>query len=114
MAEISLRDRRDVADFIESFSGSHRYILDYLLEEVLAKLNPDQRDFLAQTSILERLSAPLCDAITGRWNSQSILLGFEQANLFILPLDDQRLWYRYHPLFADLLRNRLLLSLIHI
>jgi len=107
LAALSLRDRQDVAGFIESFSGSHRYILDYLLEEVLAKLTPEQCVFLTQTSILERLSAPLCDTITGRQDSQSMLLGLEQANLFIIPLDDQRQWYRYHPLFADLLRNRL-------
>ncbi len=108
LAAISLHDRQDIAGFIDSFSGSHRYILDYLLEEVLEKLNQEERDFLVQTSILEQLSAPLCNAVTGRLDSQSLLLRIEQANLFIIPLDDQRQWYRYHPLFADLLQNRLL------
>jgi len=108
LAAQSLRDHHDISSFIESFSGSHRHILDYLLEEVLEKLSPQQREFLAQTCILERLSAPLCDAVTGRKDSQSILLGLEKANLFILPLDDQRHWYRYHYLFRDLLRDRLL------
>jgi LuxR family maltose regulon positive regulatory protein len=108
LAAISLRDRHDIAGFIDTFSGSHRYILDYLLEEVLEKLGQEERNFLLQTSLLEGLSAPLCNAVTGRLDSQSILLRFEQANLFIIPLDEQRQWYRYHPLFADLLRNRLL------
>ena len=116
MAALSMRDREDVVGFIEGFSGTNRYILDYLLEEVLASQSPDVQRFLLYTSILERLSAPLCDAVLaneeGVFNqSDSILKYLEKANLFLVPLDDERTWYRYHHLFADLLDAQLQKSL---
>jgi LuxR family maltose regulon positive regulatory protein len=134
MAAITLQsahampNRADVAEFIERFSGTNRYILDYLLEEVLANLPPDIQRFLLHTSILERLSAPLCDAVTEMrgWRaesnaesgpepverldslaSRSVLEYLDRANLFLMPLDGERQWYRYHHLFADLLRAQL-------
>ena len=106
MAALSMRDRKDVSGFIKSFSGSHRFVLDYLVEEVLDQQSSDIQEFLLRTSILERMTAPLCNAVTGRDDSQGILGQLEQANLFLIHLDDQRLWYRYHHLFADLLRSR--------
>jgi LuxR family maltose regulon positive regulatory protein len=107
MAALSMRGRNDVSGFIRAFSGSHRFILDYLVEEVLDQQPPDIQEFLLKTSILERMVALLCNAVTGRDDSQTILAQLEQANLFLVPLDDERHWYRYHQLFADLLRNRL-------
>ena len=107
MAALSMRGRKDVTGFIEAFSGSHRFVLDYLVEEVLDRQSSDTQNFLLKTSILERMTAPLCDAVTGRDDSQPILAQLEQANLFLIPLDDERRWYRYHHLFADLLRSRL-------
>jgi LuxR family maltose regulon positive regulatory protein len=107
MAAISMRDMRDVSGFIKTFEGSHRFIFDYLVEEVLDGLPVEIQDFLLQTSILDRLCAPLCDAILGRGKSQSIIQQLEGLNLFIFPLDDRRYWYRYHQLFSDLLINRL-------
>jgi LuxR family transcriptional regulator, maltose regulon positive regulatory protein len=107
MAALSMRGKRDVSGFISSFSGSHRYVLDYFVEEVLSQQRPDVRQFLLETSVLERLSGSLCDALTGRDGSQSILERLEKANLFISPLDDERRWYRYHQLFATILRNQL-------
>jgi LuxR family maltose regulon positive regulatory protein len=106
-ARLSIRGRTDVSRFIKAFSGSHRFILDYLVEEVLDQQSPDVLEFLLKTSILERMTAPLCDAVLGTDNSQTILAYLEQANLFLVPLDDERHWYRYHQLFADLLRCRL-------
>ena len=96
-----------VASFIETFSSSNRFILDYLMEEVISQQPAEMRNFLQATSILEQFSAPLCDALLGRQDSQAILDLVEQANLFLIPLDDERLWYRYHHLFADLLRKSL-------
>jgi LuxR family maltose regulon positive regulatory protein len=107
MAALSMRGRKDVSGFIESFSGSHRFILDYLVEEVLDQQSRTIQEFLLKTSILESLSGPLCDAVADREDSQIILTQLEQANLFLIPLDDERCWYRYHHLFADLLRIRL-------
>jgi ATP/maltotriose-dependent transcriptional regulator MalT len=107
LAGLSLRGRADAAEFVASFSGSHRYVLDYLTEEVLNR-QPDQvRGFLLETSVLERLSGRLCDAVTGRTDSQRLLEWVERANLFLVPLDEVRGWWRYHHLFADLLRMRL-------
>ena len=106
MAAISMRGRKDVSGFIKSFSGSHRFVLDYLVEEVLDQQSSDIQEFLLRTSILERMTAPLCNAVTDRDDSQVILAQLEQANLFLIHLDDQRRWYRYHRLFADLLRSR--------
>jgi len=107
MAALSMRGREDVSGFIKAFSGSHRFILDYLVEEVVDRQPRDIQEFLLKTSILERVTAPLCDAVTGANDGQTILAQLEQANLFLVPLDDERRWYRYHHLFADLLRNRL-------
>jgi LuxR family maltose regulon positive regulatory protein len=111
----SLQDHRDVPHFIAEFSGTNRYIMDYLLEEVLASQSSEIQRFLLHTSILERLAAPLCDAVLGaqetRESAQSKLEYLERANLFLVPLDDERTWYRYHHLFADLLRARLQRSL---
>jgi len=104
-----LKQSGDVTDFVNRFTGSDRYIQDYLADEVLRQRPKGTRDFLLQTSILNRLSGPLCDAVTlaGQKNSQAILEALEAANLFIVPLDNERRWYRYHHLFADLLRQRL-------
>ena len=92
---------------MQSFTGSHRYVLDYLIEEVFKQQPADVQDFLLKTSILDRFTAPLCDAVAARDDSRELLLALEQANLFIVPLDESRQWYRYHRLFADLLRHRL-------
>ncbi|MGD9029170.1 MAG: AAA family ATPase, partial [Anaerolineae bacterium] len=111
MAAASMEQREDLGDFVHTFAGSHRYVMDYLLEEVLRRQRPEVQTFLLQTAILERLSASLCDAVLLQpppASSQSILEHLDQANLFITPLDDRRIWYRYHRLFADLLRRRLL------
>jgi LuxR family transcriptional regulator, maltose regulon positive regulatory protein len=107
LAGLSLRDHADPAGFVASFSGSQRYILDYLTEEVLARQPEEIVRFLLETSVLERLSGALCDAVTGRSDSQALLEQVERANLFLIPLDDVRGWWRYHQLFADLLRARL-------
>jgi LuxR family maltose regulon positive regulatory protein len=107
MAALSLQDTRDRHAFVTAFSGDNRYIADYLLEEVLQHQPVEFQRFLLQTSILDRLSAGLCDAVSGRQDSQSMLNLLERNNLFIIPLDDQRAWFRYHNLFADLLRKRL-------
>ncbi|MFZ5825353.1 MAG: LuxR C-terminal-related transcriptional regulator [Bacillota bacterium] len=95
------------AAFTREFSGSHRYVIDYLMQEVLAQQPPDVREFLCRTSILDRFTAPLCDAVTGRTDSRQMLARLEQANLFLVPLDDRREWHRYHHLFADILRAEL-------
>jgi LuxR family transcriptional regulator, maltose regulon positive regulatory protein len=107
LAALSLRGRTDIPDFVRGFSGSHRHVLDYLAEEVLDRQPEDLRAFLLETSVLERLCGPLCDAVTGRSDSQQLLERVERANLFLLPLDEVRGWWRYHQLFADLLRARL-------
>lgn len=96
--------RQSDEDFIASFSGSHHYVIDYLLEEVLRRQDETVRDFLRQTAALERLCASLCDAVTGRDDSQAVLQQLERANLFLVPLDDRREWYRYHHLMADSVR----------
>jgi LuxR family transcriptional regulator, maltose regulon positive regulatory protein len=107
LAGLSLRGQDNAAGFVAAFSGSHRYILDYLAEEVLDRQSADLRAFLLGTSVLERLSGELCDAVTGRPDSQAMLEAVERAGLFLSPLDEVRGWWRYHPLFADLLRARL-------
>jgi LuxR family transcriptional regulator, maltose regulon positive regulatory protein len=107
MAAISLRGREAVDPFIRSFGGSNRYILDYLTEEVLAGQSEDVRSFLLQTSFLDRLSAPLCDAVTGRSDSAEILRRLDAANMFLIPLDEVRYWYRYHHLFTTMLEHQL-------
>lgn len=107
LAALSLRHQPDPTAFVSAFAGSHRFILDYLSEEVLARQSEAMRQFLLTTSVLERLTGPLCDALTGRSDGQPMLEAAERANLFVVPLDEQRRWYRYHHLFADLLRARL-------
>ncbi|MCW2676234.1 MAG: putative LuxR family transcriptional regulator [Modestobacter sp.] len=97
-----------IAAFVEAFTGSHRFVLDYLLEEVLATQPEEVRTFLLDTSVLQQLIGPLCDALTGGSDGQQLLETLERGNLFIIPLDDQRQWFRYHHLFADALRARLL------
>ncbi|HJY62046.1 MAG TPA: hypothetical protein VJ418_37170, partial [Streptosporangiaceae bacterium] len=107
LAGLSLRGQADTAGFVAAFSGSHRYVLDYLTGEVLERQNPQVREFLLETSVLERLTGELCDAVTGRAGSQAMLADIERAGLFLVPLDEVRGWWRYHHLFADLLRARL-------
>ena len=102
-----MRDREDVSGFIEAFSGSHRDVLDFLAGEVLERQPGLVRDFLLKTSILESLTGPLCDVLTGRSNGQAMLERLERENLFVVALDEERRWYRYHHLFADFLRGRL-------
>lgn len=107
LAGLSLQGQADPEAFVASFGGSDRYLVDYLLEDVLQKLPPELFEFLLQTSILDRLESRLCDAVTGRSDSQSLLTTLEERNLFLMPLDNQRHYYRYHHLFADFLRKRL-------
>ena len=107
LAALSLRGQTDIAGFVATFSGSHRYVLDYLTEEVLERQPEPVRTFLLETSVLDHLSGELCDAVTGRTDGQTMLEMLERANLFLVPLDEVRGWWRYHHLFADLLRARL-------
>jgi LuxR family maltose regulon positive regulatory protein len=106
LAGLSIRDRADRSAFIAGLRGTHRFILSYLTEEVLQRRPPEIQDFLLQTSVLERLTGALCDGVTGRADSVQLLEQLLSANLFLIPLDDEGRWYRYHPLFADLLRDR--------
>ena len=107
LAAFSLQGRADPGPFIAAFSGSHHYVVDYLLEEVLHRQSEAVQEFLLQTCILERLSAPLCDAVREQRGSQALLELLEHNNLFLLALDDEGQWYRYHRLFAEALRQRL-------
>ncbi|HEX2223938.1 MAG TPA: LuxR C-terminal-related transcriptional regulator [Thermoanaerobaculia bacterium] len=107
MAALSLRGREEVGTFLAGFTGSHRFVLDYLTEEVLDRQPPDRLGFLLRTSVLPRLCGDLCDTVTGRNDSQEILEALETANLFLIPLDERRRWYRYHHLFASLLQEEL-------
>ncbi len=104
---IRVKGAEDMDQRVTPFSGEHRYVIDYLAAEVLRRQSDDVRSFLTRTGVLERLSAPLCDAVTGRDDSIVMLPRLEQANMFLLPLDDSRQWYRYHQLFADFLRSGL-------
>jgi LuxR family maltose regulon positive regulatory protein len=108
LAALSMQGRGDIAGFIASFAGDDRYIVDYLAEEVLQRQPEHVRSFLLQTSILDRLSGPLCDAVTRQAGGKAMLEALDRGNLFLVPLDDRRRWYRYHHLFADVLRARLL------
>lgn len=108
LAALSLQGRADAAGFIAGFAGDDRYIVDYLVEEVLARQPEPVRAFLVRTCILGRLSGPLCDAVTGGSGGKAMLETLDRANLFLLRLDDNRQWYRYHHLFADVLYTRLL------
>jgi LuxR family maltose regulon positive regulatory protein len=107
MAALSMQGRQDLSQFIQSFTGSHRYIMDYLVDEVLIRQSEEIQKFLLNVSILKRLSGPLCDALLDQKDSLSILEKLEKANLFLISLDDNRNWYRFHHLFADLLHARL-------
>jgi LuxR family maltose regulon positive regulatory protein len=107
LAALSMRGQDDAAAFIEAFAGSHRFVLDYLVEEVLRGQPAETRKFLLDTSVLRELSGSLCDALTGRDDGQETLEALERGNLFVVPLDASRQWYRYHHLFADALRARL-------
>ncbi len=107
LAAISMQGSEDATGFIKSFTGSHRYVLDYLVEEVLEQQSESVQTFLLQTAVLDRLTGSLCDALLDQDNGQATLEMLEHANLFIIPLDEERRWYRYHHLFADLLRQRL-------
>jgi LuxR family maltose regulon positive regulatory protein len=114
MAALSMQHTEDVSGFITAFTGSHHYIVDYLLEEILGRQSPEIRRFLLYTSILDQLSGPLCDALlegeeetTLTRPASAILEELEHANLFIISLDHEQRWYRYHPLFAELLRSHL-------
>src|SRR5262249_60341646 len=106
LAALSLRGQADPAGFVAAFSGSHRYVLDYLAQEVLDRQSEQMRAFLLETSVLARLSGPLCDAVTGRAGGQATLEQVEGAGLVLVPLDEVRGWGRRHHLFADLLRAR--------
>ena len=108
LAALSMQGRDDVAGFVAGFAGDDRYIVDYLVDEVLGRQPADVRSFLVQTCILDRLSGPLCDAVTGRHGGKAMLESLDRANLFLVPLDDRRRWYRYHHLFADVLRTHLM------
>ncbi|MCB0021287.1 MAG: hypothetical protein KDE09_26000, partial [Anaerolineales bacterium] len=103
LAALSMQGRDDVHGFVEAFAGDHRYIVDYLVDEVLAQQPEPVRAFLLQTSILERLTGPLCDAVTGQADGAAQLEALDRSNLFVTPLDDRRRWFRYHQLFADVL-----------
>jgi LuxR family maltose regulon positive regulatory protein len=107
LAALSMRGRENVSGFVENFSGSNRDVLDFLAEEVLESQPEAVREFLFATSVLDRMSAPLCDALTGRSDGQAMLERLERENLFVVALDDERMWYRYHHLFTDFLRGRL-------
>lgn len=119
LAVLSMRQAANIPDFINSFSGGHEYIADYLTDEVLEQQSEETRNFLLQTSILKQLSAPLCETVANQPQAALILKKLADDNIFLIPLDDQAHWYRYHALFADLLRKRLqqsgkeLLAILH-
>ncbi|MGA3155185.1 MAG: LuxR C-terminal-related transcriptional regulator [Streptosporangiaceae bacterium] len=108
LAALSMQGRDDIGGFIAGFAGDDRYVVDYLAEEVLQRQSDRVQTFLLQTSILGRLSGPLCDAVTGQGGGKAMLEALDRGNLFLVPLDDRRRWYRYHHLFADVLQARLL------
>src|SRR6266704_1080349 len=109
LAAISMQGHQDATGFIKSFTGNHHFVLDYLVEEVLGQQSESVQTFLLRTSILDRMTGSLCDAVllTPSGSEQATLEYLEHANLFLVPLDNERRWYRYHHLFADLLRQRL-------
>jgi len=106
LASLSMQGRDEIGAFIEKFTGNDRFVVDYLADEVLDRQTEAVRDFLLRTSILDRLTGPLCDAVTGRAGGAATLAMLDRANLFLVPLDDERRWYRYHHLFADVIRAR--------
>ncbi len=113
LAALSARSRAassnptDIDSFVQDFSGTHRFVLDYLLEEVLDAQPEELRRFLLDTSVLDQLTGPLCDAVTGSGGGRETLENLEHGNVFVIPIDDERQWFRYHHLFADALRSRL-------
>ncbi len=107
LAALSLREQQDRAKFLTAFSGSHRFVLDYLVEQVLVQQSEARQNFLLETALLERMNASLANAVTGRHDAQAQLQWLEAHNLFLIPLDPARQWYRYHHLFAEFLRHRL-------
>lgn len=107
LTALSMMGREDISGFIQNLKGDNRYIMDYLMEEVMKVQTDEIKEFLLQTSILEQMSAPLCNAVLNRNDSQQILEILEENNMFVIPLDEERNWYRYHHLFADLLKQRL-------
>lgn len=107
LAALSMQGRDDLGAFIAGFAGDDRYIVDYLVEEVLQRQTDQVRTFLLRTCVLDRLTGPLCDAVTGEHGGKATLEALDRANLFVVPLDDSRQWYRYHHLFADVLRTHL-------
>jgi LuxR family maltose regulon positive regulatory protein len=107
LTALSMQGREDISGFIQELKGDNRYIMDYLMEEVLKIQTDDIKEFLLQTSMLEQMSAPLCNAVLNRNDSQLILETLEKNNMFVIPLDENRIWYRYHHLFAELLKQRL-------
>src|SRR5262249_20433290 len=107
LAALSMQGRDDVAEFVQGFAGDDRYIVDYLVEEVLQRQPAHMRDFLLQTSVLHRLTGPLCDAVTLQSGGKATLEALDRANLFLVALDNRRQWYRYHHLFGDVLRAHL-------
>ncbi|MET0143857.1 MAG: LuxR C-terminal-related transcriptional regulator [Ilumatobacteraceae bacterium] len=108
LAALSMQGRGDPASFINEFAGDNRFILDYLADEVLERQTARIRDFLLDTSLLSRLTGPLCAAVTGQHDAKATLEELDRSNLFLVPLDDRRTWYRYHHLFGDVVRARLL------
>ncbi|MEO8288254.1 MAG: AAA family ATPase, partial [Chloroflexota bacterium] len=108
LAALSMQGHPDVSAFVRAFAGDHRYIADYLVEEVLQQQPDSVRSFLLQTSILDRLNGPLCDAVTGQGGGSARLEALERGNFFVVPLDDKRQWYRYHHLFGDVLHAHLM------
>ena len=108
LAALSIQGREDASSFIEAFTGSHRFVLDYLAEEVLERQPEPVRNFLLQTAILDRLSGSLCNAVTAQDGGKGMLETLERSNLFLIPLDDQRQWYRYHHLFSEVLQAHLM------
>lgn len=105
LAALSLRDKQDVDAFLESFGGSHRFIIDYLADEIFSQLPEDLRTFLRRTAVLDSFTAQLCNLVTGRSDSDQVLRELEEANLFLISLDDRREWFRFHHLFLDYLRT---------
>jgi LuxR family maltose regulon positive regulatory protein len=107
LAMLAIKGRGDVSAFLKAFTGSHVYVADYLVEEVLNRQTEDMQTFLMKTSILERMNAGLCEAVTGEAECEAVLERLVQRNMFVIPLDDERRWFRYHHLFADLLQSNL-------
>ena len=108
LAALSMQGHQDIPGFIQAFAGDHRYIVDYLVEEVLKRQPESIRNFLLQTSILDRINGPLCDAVIGQPGAKALLETLQRGNFFLIPLDDKRHWYRYHHLFAEVLHMHLM------